>query len=99
MPCRKPRPSWLLMTHHAQLRPNRSVGLIWAPGMRSGPPWRRSSGVEALAEAVEGLIKGRGELGGEVLRLAELLEDLRLLGLEEAIEADLEVLDPAGRDV
>ena len=57
---------------------------------RPGTLWRKSS---------TALVEGRLELVGQGLGLAELLQDLRALGLEEAVELGLELLDPRGRDV
>src|SRR5262249_13829263 len=54
---------------------------------------------ERLPELVERLGEGVRDVVGERPGLGELGEDLRPLGLEEAIEAGLEVLDPWRRDV
>src|SRR5207249_120009 len=79
---------------------------VVVPAERASAPRARlpsrpapGSRVEALAERVEGLVQGAGKLGCQGPCLAELLEDLRLLGLQEAVEARLELLDPRRRDV
>src|SRR5215203_24230 len=58
-----------------------------------------TSGQEALAEGGDGLIQRGRDLVAQRLRLVEGLEDVRALGLEEAIELRLEVADPRRRDV
>src|SRR5688572_20902765 len=54
---------------------------------------------EALAEVVDRAVEGGLELVAQGLGLSQLLEDLGALGLEEAIELALELLDPRGRHV
>src|SRR5688572_23063576 len=50
-------------------------------------------------EAIGRLVHLGCQLVREILGLAQLLEDRRILGLEEAVELGLELLDPRRRDV
>src|SRR3954453_19640699 len=53
---------------------------------------------EGFAEGLDGLIERRGDFVGQVAA-TEVLEDLRSLGLEEAVERRLELLDAGRRHV
>src|SRR6266550_1510469 len=60
---------------------------------------RDDLGKERFAEGGKRIVEALGDLVGERLGLAELLEDLRLFSLEKAVELVLEVLQPRRRDV
>src|SRR5689334_21645530 len=57
------------------------------------------SGEEGLAEGVDGAVEFLRQLVGHGLLLAELLEDVRVLGLEESVQLALELLHPRCRHV
>src|SRR5438105_1300636 len=65
------------------------------------PTERRPAGSceERLPEKVQGLAQARRDLVGERAAGGKLGQELRALGLEEPVVADLEVLDPCGGDV
>src|SRR3990170_3187208 len=62
---------------------------------RSRPTLRQ----ERLAEGGDRLVERAGELVGQGARPPELVEDLRALRLEEAVELRLELLHPGRRHV
>src|SRR5438552_306312 len=68
-------------------------------GLRLALRLRRLHAERLCPERLDGLV----ELGGQLLRqrlaVAELLEDVAALGLEETVEAGLELLDPRRRHV
>ena len=68
-----------------------AVGSMWAAALASGE--------ERLAEVVGRGIEGRGGGVVENVGLAQLAQDVAVLGLEETIELLLEVLDARRRDV